>query len=108
MTAIASITDHTKAIADLLNGEVERTLARLRAVEAEALERIAGIAPVEYDCARAAAYLGVSSKTLRRCAAGRHITFRKDGRRVFFTQSSLDQYKAAHTTKRREPRPLPI
>ena len=108
MTAIASITDHTKAIADLLNGEVERTLARLRAAEAEALERIAGIAPVEYDYERAAAYLGVSVRTMEDRVARREITFRRDGRRVFFTQSSLDQFKAAHTTKRREPRPLPI
>ena len=108
MNAIASITDHTKAIADLLNGEVERTLARLRDAEREALARIAGIAPVEYDCARAAAYLGVSVRTMEDRVARREITFRRDGRRVFFTQSSLDQFKAAHTTKRREPRPLPI
>lgn len=108
MGAKQAISVHAAAIADLIMVETAQTFDRLREAEREALARIAGIAPVEYDYERAAAYLGVSSKTLRRCAARRGITFRKNGRRVFFTQSALDQYKAAHTTKRREPPTLPI
>jgi excisionase family DNA binding protein len=108
MGAKQAISVHAAAIADLIMVETAQTFDRLREAEREALARIASIAPVEYDYERAADYLGVSVPTLERRVANREITFRRDGRRVFFTQSALDQFKAAHTTKRREPRPLPI
>lgn len=104
----STIADHTKAITDLLNVEVMRTLEKLREAENEALERIRKIAPVEYDYEAAAAYLSIRRRTLERRVARRQITFRKDGQRVLFTQSALDQYKMTLTTERREPRTLTL
>ena len=85
-----------------------RALGRLREAEREALERIQQIAPNEYDYAAAASYLSIPRRTLERRVADRKISFRKDGKRVLFTHSALEQYKTTLTTNRREPRPLTL
>lgn len=103
-----AVATHTRAIADLLNEQVARALRSLREAEREALQRIQRIAPNEYDYAAAASYLSIPRRTLERRVADRKISFRKDGRRVLFTRSALDQYKTALTTSRREPRPLTL
>ena len=99
---------HTRAIADLLNEQVMRTLLRLREAEREALERIQQICPKEYDYDEAAIYLSIQRRTLERRVADRRISFRREGKRVFFTKSALDQYKATRTTNRREQRSITL
>ena len=103
-----AIAIHTRAISDLLNGHVARTLGRLREAEREALKRIQQICPKEYDYDEAAIYHSIQRRTLERRVADRRISFRKEGKRVFFTKSALDQYKATRTTNRREQRALTL
>ncbi|SRR5260221_10865841 len=103
-----AIAIHTRAIADLLNEQVSRTLQRLREAEREALERIQQISPHEYDYDAAAIYLSIPRRTLERRVADRRISFRKDGKRVLFTKSALDKYRTTLTTNRREQRPLTL
>jgi excisionase family DNA binding protein len=103
-----AIAMHTRAIADLLNEQVMRTLLRLREAEREALERIQQICPHEYDYDEAAIYLSIQRRTLERRVADRRISFRREGKRVFFTKSALDQYKTTRTTNRREQRDLTL
>ena len=107
MSATETIAEYTRAIADLLNAETGQMLERLREAEMEAMARIGNIAPVEYDYDGAAAYLRIPRRTLERRVSAHAITYRKDGQRVFFTKSALDQYMAGLVTKRRELRPLP-
>jgi excisionase family DNA binding protein len=108
MSAEDAIATHMRAIADLLHEQAVRALGRLREAEREAMERIQQIAPKEYDYAAAASYLSIPRRTLERRVADRKISFRKDGKRVFFTRSALDQYKTLLTTNRREQRPLTL
>lgn len=108
MSAEDAIATHIRAIAELLHEQAVRALWRLREAEREALERIQQIAPSEYDYAAAASYLSIPRRTLERRVANRKISFRKDGKRVLFTRSALDQYKTTLTTNRREPRPLTL
>ena len=103
-----AIATHTRAIADLLHEHAARALMSLREAEREALQRIQQIAPNEYDYDAAASYLSNPPRTLERRVADRKISFRKDGKRVFFTRSALDQYKTTLTTNRREPRTLTL
>ena len=103
-----AVATHTRAIADLLHEQVARALRSLREAEREALQRIQRIAPNEYDYAAAASYLSIPRRTLERRVADRKISFRKDGKRVLFTRSALEQYKTTLTTHRREPRPLTL
>ena len=99
---------HTRAIAELLNEQVVRMLQRLRDAEREALERIQQICPHEYNYDAAAIYLSIPRRTLERRVADRKLSFRRDGKRVVFTKSALDQYRTTLTTNRREPRPLTL
>jgi excisionase family DNA binding protein len=103
-----AIAMHTRAITDLLQGQVTLVLQRLREAEREALERIQQIAPIEYDYDSAATYLGIPRRTLERRVADRKVSFRKDGKSVLFTKSALDQYKATLTTNRRERRVITL
>ena len=102
-----AIAMHTRAITDLLNEHVARTLGRLREAEREALERIQQICPKEYNYDEATIYLSIQRRTLERRVADR-ISFRREGKRVFFTKSALDQYKTTRTTNRREQRALTL
>ena len=45
----------------------------------------------------AAAYLGISERTLRRHKKAGHIPFRKLGREVFFSKKGLDDLAAQFT-----------
>ena len=108
MSAEDIIATHMRAIADLLHEQAMRALGRLREAEREALERIQQITPNEYDYATAASYLSIPRRTLERRVADRKISFRKDGKRVLFTRSALEQYKTTLTTNRREPRPFTL
>ena len=103
-----AIATHMQAIADLLHGQAARALERLREAEREALQRIQHIAPNEYDYATAATYLSIPRRTLERRVAKREITFRRDGKRVFFTRSALDQYKTMLITNHRERRTITL
>lgn len=103
-----AIAMHTRAIADLLHEQAARALQRLHEAERDALERIQQISPNEYGYDAAASYLSIPRRTLERRVADREISFRKDGKRVLFTKSALDQYRTTLTTKRRERRPLTL
>ena len=96
------ISNHSNEIARLIRLQADEALARVRAAEREAIERLQQVAPVEYDYAAASAYTGISIPTLERRVASRLIKFRKDGRRVFFTKAALDEYKEGLTV---EPKP---
>ncbi len=108
MSDVEAIARHTRAITDLLHEEVLSVLQRLHEAEREALERIQQIAPNEYDYNSAAIYLGIPRRTLERRVGDRKVSFRKDGKRVLFTKSALDQYKVTLTKKRREQRTLTL
>lgn len=103
-----AIVAHTRAIAELLCEQATGAMLRLREAECEALERIQQIFPRDYDYDAAALYLSIPRRTLERRVAERGISFRKDGKRVLFTKSALDQYKATATTNRRERRTLTL
>ncbi|MEO6742690.1 MAG: excisionase family DNA-binding protein [Chthoniobacteraceae bacterium] len=103
-----AIAAHTRAIADLLYEQARNALGRLREAERETLERIQQTSPRDYDYDAAAIYLAIPRRTLERRVADREISFRKDGKRVRFTKSALDQYKTTLTTNRRERRPLTL
>lgn len=108
MSEVDAIARHTRAIADLLHEHVSRALQRLHEAEREALDRIQQIAPNEYDYDAAAIYLGIPRRTLERRVGDRKVSFRKDGKRVLFTKSALDQYKVTLTKNRREQRTLTL
>ena len=107
-TGEEAIAAHTRVIADLLYEQASSALRRLREAEREALEQIQQIAPRDFDYAAAAKYLSIPRRTLERRVANREIAFRKDGKRVLFTKSALDQYKTTVTTNCRECRPLTL
>lgn len=104
----AKLVEQSRILADLLASEVEQIFSRLQSAEAEAMSRIQALAPVdEFDLKAAAKYLGLPARTLQRRIRDRLIAYRRDGRRVLFTRTALDEYRKAGLIRAQEGRPLP-
>lgn len=102
------IAAHVRRITDLITAQAHAALGRLELAETEAAERIAAIAPAEYDYEAASRYLSTPRRTLERRVREKRIAYRKDGARVLFTRSALDEYRATLTVARRPIRPLSL
>lgn len=108
MSTAEVIDKHARAIADLIRNEAAAALARIAAAQEEALERVEQLTPADYDYAAASRYLGIPRRTLERRVRAHKISFRKDGQRVLFTRTALDEYKLQLTTNARPLKPLSL
>lgn len=107
-TAQIKLTELAKGVAAIFEEEMIAALERLRVVEDEARRRIEAMSPPnELNIDQAAAFLGISKRTLERRVAKRAISYRRDGARLLFTRAALDEYRLKGRVLAASARPLP-